>query len=281
MIVAELPAQTGWEAQLDLRYAKGDHGTILIKREHRGPLLVQKPFYPEGPDVCHSILVHPPGGIVAGDRLAINVTVESGAHALITTPGATKWYRSEGAQAEQHIAINVAAGANLEWLPQEAIVFNSAIAKQTISIKLADQANFLAWDILVLGRVAAQERFSQGTYNQAWTITRNGQPLWIERGQLRGDSKLLSSSVGLADYPVVATLLAVGDAPSGALVAACRAITSCESARVSISVLPQVLCARVLGRSAEQAKMWLQSIWHELRPYYFGRAGHTPRIWST
>ncbi len=281
MIVAELPAQTEWEARLNLRYAKRGNGTVLIEREHYGPLLVQKPFYPEGPDVCHSILVHPPGGIVAGDRLTINVTVESGAHALITTPGATKWYRSEGAQAEQCIAINVAAGANLEWLPQEAIVFNSAIAKQTISIDLADHANFLAWDILVLGRVAAQERFTQGLYKQAWTITRNGLPLWLERGQLTGGSTLLASTVGLAGYPVAATLLAVGKAPSAALVAACRAVAVDANARVAITALPQVLCVRFLGHGAEQAKMWLQSLWHELRPHYFGRPIHRPRIWST
>ena len=281
MIVAELPAQMNWEAQLNLRYAKREQGTVLVEREHYGPLLVQKPFYPEGSDVCHSIIVHPPGGIAAGDRLAINIAVESGAHALITTPGATKWYRSEDALAEQHVTINVAAGGKLEWLPQEAIVFNSAIARQIVAVNLADQASFLAWDILVLGRGAAQETFAQGLYQQAFTITRNGVPLWVERGKLSGSSTLLASRVGLAEYPVAATLLAVGDAPGAALVAALRAVPSGENAQVAITALPKILCARFLGHSAEQAKMWLEIIWQELRPHYFGRAADRPRIWST
>ena len=95
MIVAEEFAQQASIAELTLRYEKRDGRSVITQRRHYGPLLVQKPFYPEGDVVCHSIIVHPPGGIVAGDRLAIHVTLESGAHALITTPGATKWYRSE------------------------------------------------------------------------------------------------------------------------------------------------------------------------------------------
>ena len=121
----------------------------------------------------------------------------------------------------------------------------------------------------------------RGTYKQNWTVTRKGLPLWVEQGRLQGGSGLLTTDVGLAGYPVVATLLAIGNAPSAALVAACRAVAFDENVRVAITALPQVLCARFLGRHAEQAKMWLEMIWRELRPHYFGRTVHRPRIWST
>ncbi len=281
MIVAEEFAQRTWEAELTLRYEKLDGRSVLTQRRHHGPLLVQKPFYPEGNEVCHSIIVHPPGGIVSGDRLGINLSVETDAHALITTPGATKWYRSEGALAEQHIALKLAPGARLEWLPQEAIVFNSARACQTISVELTDDARYVGWDILVLGRIASQERLTQGHYEQAWRVTRNGVPLWLERGSIAGNSTMLTSPVGLAGCPVVATLIAVGNAPNAALVAACRAIAVGPSARVAISAMPQVLSARYLGHRVEDAKNFLQSLWRELRPHYFGRAVRTPRIWAT
>ncbi len=281
MIVAEDCAHRTWEAELTLRYEKLDGRSVPARRRHHGPLLVQKAFYPEGDEVCHSIIVHPPGGIAAGDCLGLNLTVETDAHALITTPGATKWYRSEGAMAEQHIALKLAPGARLEWLPQEAIVFNSARARQTVSVDLADDARYLGWDILVLGRVASQERLIYGCYEQAFRVSRNGVPLWLEHGSIAGNSTMLRSPVGLAGCPVVATLIAVGNAPNAALVAACRAIAVSPGGRVAMSAMPQLLSARYLGHRVEDAKKFLQSVWRELRPHYFGRAVQTPRIWST
>jgi urease accessory protein len=281
VIVAEQFARQTSNAELTLRYESIEGRSVLTQRRHHGPLVVQKPFYPEGDAVCHSVIVHPPGGIVAGDQLAMNITVESNGHALITTPGATKWYRSEGPLAEQHIVLSIASGAALEWLPQEAIVFNSANARQTVSVELSDDARYIGWDILALGRTASRESFVQGRYEQSWRVTKNGVPLWLERGKIEGGSAMLDSSAGLAGYPVVATLIALGNASNAALVAACRAIAVSADARVAITALPQLLIARYLGHRAEDAKNFMQSIWRELRPHYIGRAVQTPRIWST
>ena len=132
-----------------------------------------------------------------------------------------------------------------------------------------------------IGRIASQGRLTQGHYEQAWRIPRNGVPLWLEHGRIAGNSTLLTSPVGLAGCPVVATLIAVGNAPNAALVAACRAIAAGPGARVAISAMPQVLSARYLGHRVEDAKNFLQSVCRELRPRYFGRAVRTPRIWST
>ena len=86
-----------WQARLELSFQLSGGRTILARRQHVGPLIVQRPFYPEGPEVCHTYLLHPPAGIAAGDRIEAAVSVEEGAHVLLTTPGAAKWYRSGGA----------------------------------------------------------------------------------------------------------------------------------------------------------------------------------------
>jgi urease accessory protein len=281
VIVAEEFARQTWEAELALRYENVDGRSVLTQRQHRGPLLVQKAFYPEGDAVCHSIIVHPPGGIVAGDRLSINAAIEANAHALITTPGATKWYRSEGALAEQHVTLRLAPGARLEWLPQEAMVYNSARARQSVAIDLAEDARYLGWDILMFGRIASNERFAIGRYEQALSVTKMGVPLWLERGHVDAGSNMMISPIGLAGYRVVATLIAAGTAPSAALVAACRAIGVGGGARSAITCLPQLLIARYLGDRVADAKNFLQCVWRELRPHYFGRTAQTPRIWST
>ncbi len=281
MIVKEVFAPTNVEGSLALSYAKQGERSLLVERKHYGPLVVQKSFYPEGEGVCHNIIVHPPGGIAAGDRLQLSIDVQNNAHAFITTPGATKWYRSEGAIAEQRIAMKVAEGAALEWLPQEAIVFNSAQVRQSIAVELADNSTFLGWDILVLGRLASQETFLDGCYAQAWKISRDGVPLWLERGQIDAGTRIMESQVGLAAKPVVATMIAVGNAPNATMVAALRGIPASEKARIGITALPEVLCVRYLGTRVEDAKNYFQSIWCALRPHYVARAAQLPRIWST
>src|SRR5688572_24226503 len=97
MRVAE-PLVSSWKARLALGFSRLEGKTRLTRREHDGPLVVQKPLYPEssaqGSGPCHIIVVHPPGGAAGGDELAIALDAGEGAQALLTTPGAGKWYRS-------------------------------------------------------------------------------------------------------------------------------------------------------------------------------------------
>ena len=272
----------GWRAQLALTFENRGGTTVLSRRTHLGPLRVQKPLYPEGPEVCHGIVLHPPGGIAGGDVLEMEVAVGQGAHAFITTPGAGKWYRSPGALARQGVRLQVAADGVLEWFPQEAIVFNGARAKTETRVVLAAGAYFLGWELTCLGRRASGERFDGGVLNHATHIEREGRPLWTERGQLEGGGRLLQSPVGWAGFSVSATFHAVHVGMDSACLTACRAIRPQEEgARFGVTRFPEMLVARYLGHSAESARNWCVDLWRLLRPALLKREGVLPRIWST
>lgn len=276
------PVTPAWHARLSLGFERRDASTLLARREHVGPLRVQKALYPEGSAVCHAILLHPPSGIAGGDQLVIEVDVANGAQALLTTPGAGKWYRSAGAWAEQRLDLRVAKGACLEWLPQENIVFDGARAAMSMSVELAGAARFLGWEILCLGRRASGEKFATGALTLSSRIHRDGRPVWLERGRIEGGSSLLDSPAGLAGCSVSGSLLASGAAVDADLLAACRAILPREpGARTGLSRLPDLLVARYLGHSSEAARHWFTELWRLLRPSFAGRDAVVPRIWNT
>lgn len=273
----------GWNAHLQIDYAMRQGRTTLVGRRHSGPLQVQKPLYPEGPGVCQTIVLHPPGGIVGGDCLDIKAGLSAGAHTLITTPGAAKWYCSDGCLARQTVHLTVADGALLEWLPQETILFDGAYAELLTRIDLSGNASFLGWEISCLGRTASGERFSKGIWRQSTEIRRDGALLWGEYGLLEGSDPLLESPIGLAGYPVTATFLAVDMKVTEELRDACRLvlITDGGAERCGITVFPELLVARYLGRSSERARLYFTKLWRLLRPWFSGREACPPRIWNT
>ncbi|OGU22854.1 MAG: urease accessory protein UreD [Hydrogenophilales bacterium RIFOXYD1_FULL_62_11] len=271
-----------WHARLALDFQRRDAATILTRREHVGPLRVQKALYPEGEGVCHVIVLHPPSGIAGGDELNIAVKVDTGAHALLTTPGAGKWYRSAGPWAKQRLDFAVGADATLEWLPQESIVFDAARAAMQSRIELDAAARFIGMDILCLGRRASGENFAQGALQLDTRVQRGGQPLWLERGRLDGGSGLQASAAGLAGFSVSGTLLAAAPQIDPGLLAACCAVPLLESgAQGGITLLPDLLVARYLGHASEAARHWFFALWQLLRPALVGRDAQMPRIWNT
>ncbi len=303
---APAPLDRRWEAALSLRYQRRGERTVLAHRAHRGPLRVQRDLYPEGPNPCHTLVVHPPGGIAGGDDLSLDVRVEPAAAALLTTPGATKWYAARGHGARQRISLEVAAGGALEWLPQESIIFDGADAELSCRVSLASSAAYLGWEILCLGRQAAGERFSSGQLLLTTELVRDDRRLWIERGRLAGGDPLLTSPVGLDGAPVCATLVAVAPDPSSApqpslpslaslpslpslpsppslasLLGACRAVDE-RGGKAGITCLPGgVLIARWLGACSEAARHYFIALWRLLRPALLRRAAVLPRIWAT
>ena len=276
------PISSPWQASLALGFARRGDSSILIRRDHRGPLRVQKALHPEGPEVCHAIVLHPPGGVAGGDQLDIRIEADAAARALLTTPGAGKWYRSGGAQSSQQVHVRVGAGAAVEWLPQESIVFSGALASMRTTIELEQGASFTGVETICLGRRASGETFDRGSLRLATDIRVEGRLVWRERGHIDGGSALLNSPIGLAGFSVCSTVLAAGSELTPEILTACRAAGSREAgAQWGVSLLPQLLVGRYLGNSAEAAREWLLQLWSALRPAMSGRDAVVPRIWDT
>nr|WP_298147101.1 urease accessory protein UreD [uncultured Pseudomonas sp.] len=266
-----------WHAELELGYGRDGDCTRPTLRRHKGPLRVQKHLYAEGPQVCQHIIVHPPGGIAGGDRLDICAAVGEHAWAQLTSPGAAKWYRAAG-PAYQQLRLRVEAGAILEWLPQESIVYAGAQAELRTEIELLGDAKLLYWDMVALGRPASGERFDDGHFQTQLDIRRDGQLLWHERQRIIGGDGLLDSPIGLGGQPVFATLLISGEIDAD-LLERCRTVAS--AVRGDLSQLPGLLVARCLAAEALHARAWLIELWRLLRPALLGREAVPPRIWST
>jgi urease accessory protein len=282
------PARSsGWAASLQLDFARRAGATHAIRREHRGPLRVQRMLYPEGPDCCHALLLHPPAGIAGGDTLDIAIDVQPRAHALITTPGAAKWYRSAGAWARQDLRLQVADDACLEWLPQEAILFDGARARQRCEIVLAPRASMFGWDIVQLGRIHSGEAWLRGSWQQALSIRRGDRVVWLERASLDAHDALRTSPLGLAGQPVFATAWACGPALAGdidAALAAARGVAAEHGVPHGLTWLTAptgLLLIRALGPDATSVRALLEALWHTLKPWTAGRPAARPRIWNT
>ncbi len=273
-------APAGWEARLELRFEREVSRTVLAARRHSGPLRVQKALYPEGPGVCQVVVVHPPGGIVGGDSLTIEVAAGLRAHAQFTTPGAAKWYRSAGAVARSDTMLRVAAGALVEWLPQETMLFDGARAAIRLGVELAGDARFIGWDVTQLGRTAAGERFASGRVHQTLELIRGDAMLWCERAVLDGGSPALQAGAVLDGAPVFGTMIAAGADVEDGVLAACRAASPASGAG-AVTRLPQVLIARYRGGCAHAARTYFASLWRVLRPALAGRDAVPPRIWNT
>jgi urease accessory protein len=276
-------AMTGWQASLALRFEAAGGRTRLSGRRHSGPLLVQRPFYPEegaGESPCHVYLLHPPAGIVGGDRLALDVEAGAGSAALITTPAATKFYRSRGGTAVSGQRFRVEPQATLEWLPQENIVFDGARMQLTTSVSLEGNANFIGWEVICLGRPASGETLRRGHCDFRLRVERDGEPVLSERLLVEGGDVFLDAAAGLRGYPITGTLIATV-ADDSALIAARETIPADAGMLCGVTRVDGLLIARVLGADSERAKAWLVAVWEKLRPQLCGRTACHPRIWRT
>jgi urease accessory protein len=277
-IDAAAPTRDHWRATLSLGFADDRGTTRLVERSHFGPLRVQKPLYPEHPSVCHAIVVHPPGGVVGGDQLAISARVGAQAHAFVTTPGAAKWYRANSHVSRQTLTLQVGAGAALEWLPQETIFFNGADVRLDTEVDMEADANFITADILCFGRTASGERFDRGRVGQRMQVRRGGRLVWFEQGALCGGDAGMTGPLGLNGHTVCATLLAVGRQAGAACI---QALREEASPQFGVTQMKSVLVARYIGDSSQEARRLMHRAWRLLRPVMLEREAVTPRIWNT
>jgi len=271
-------------ARLRLGFSDDAGVTRMTERSHFGPLRVQKPLYPEHPSICHAIIVHPPGGIVGGDELHIDATLGDQAHALLTTPGAGKWYRANGNLSHQYVTLQAAAGARLEWLPQETIFFNEArmsawntrsrwrsmpvisavkscasvVPPQASRLPVAASVSAPASDATAIALVEQASACHACLHASVRCST----------GRLHGDAR-----------PVIA----VGKTMTPAFLQTLREETAvaAEDGRSGATQMKQVLVARYLGHSSESARHWMTRAWQRIRPELMTHEAVIPRIWNT
>ena len=272
-------AESRWQAHLRLRFAHDGTRTVIGERTHEGPLYVQRPFYPEG-DVCHAYILHPPAGMVGGDLVETNVTVATGASALITTPASAKVYRSVGPAAEIHQNLTVEANGTLEWLPQDTILFGGSNATIETAIRLADSARFMGWELLSLGRPLSGDRYRTGDLRQRTLIRVDGAPRLIERQNWEAGDALLQEAWGLGGKAVLAAFYIYPAGP-GQLEQARDCIAAPGYGHFAATLLEDLLAIRALGDDATAMRETMAALWTQLRHPALDRPGCTPRIWAT
>ena len=274
-----------WLARLRADY-RNERGRCVVSHAHEGPLRLLKSLYPEGDGICHSVLVHPPSGLVGGDTLDIAVTVGEGAHALVTTPGATRFYRSPtGALATQRVQASLGDGARLEWLPLEAIAYPGCEALNEARFTLAPTAELFAWDITALGLPGAGQPYASGRFQQHLEIP----GVWLERGLLDAEDELLmDGDLGLAGHRCLGTLVfaagaAIERGRREQALDAIRALIEADPLRLTAGATAAqdgVLVVRALGPVVEPVSLLLRRCWATWRQVLWGLDGTSPRLWA-
>ncbi|MDP3138649.1 MAG: urease accessory protein UreD [Burkholderiaceae bacterium] len=274
-----------WHARLQLDY-RMEAGRSVARFSHDGPLRILQSMHPEGDTVCHNVLVHPPGGLVGGDTLDIGVTAATGSHGLITTPGATRFYRSDGELAVQRSHISVAAGARVEWLPLETICYDACLAENRLTMQLEAGAEMIGWDLCALGLPHASLPFERGSYLQHIEVP----GIWQERGLIEaGDHRLMNSPLGLAGHRCMACIFFVAGTPLArarrqGILEAARAVTEAHSLQATAGATSpheRLVVVRALAPVVEPAMAMLRQIWVAWRSQCWGMQAPPPRIWST
>ncbi|WP_027249593.1 urease accessory protein UreD [Planktothrix agardhii] len=271
-----------WQGILELDYQKIGNSTQLVKAYTQAPLKIQRSFYPEGQEICHSIILHTAGGMVGGDRLSQTINLQPETQVLLTTPAASKIYRSSGETAQNTINIEIQEQAYLEFIPREMIIFNGAIFSQNLRVNLDPNACYLGWEITRFGRTARGEIFNQGQWKSCTEIWQNGCPVWIDRQGFIANEEILNNPHGLGGKPVIATLTWVGQPVSEDIVKNIRQLWSQRetSSQAGVTQLISGLLCRYRGNSTQEVINWFTDVWQLLRQNYTGKSIVKPRVWQ-
>jgi urease accessory protein len=277
-------AHDGWPAELHLRFARRKMRTVLVEKRHSGPLLVQKAIYPEGEKICHTVIVHPPGGIAGGDELRVEIDLEANSNAVVSTPAATKWYKAPRHRCRQQTTIRLAERATLDWLPQENIFYNATRAESAFRLQIGPGATAIGWEIGMLGRQASGEEWLEGSLRFLTSIERtDGLPLWAERLRLEATGSLRKAHQGLCGLNVFGTLWVVSAGCTASLAEELASDLPLEDGlRAGVTSLPEgILLVRGLANDVERLRQMMVGCWMRLRPPVHGLASQHLRLWAT
>jgi urease accessory protein len=286
----EINSRSPWHGTLDLVYGRVGERTQVLQSRAQAPLKIQRPFYPEGPTICHSAMLHTAGGVVGGDRLSISIDLQPQAQVLLTTTAAAKLYRSNGLTAQQTVQMTVGAGACLEWLPLDTIVFEQAAYRQSVRVNLAVGAQWVGWEITRFGRSARGEAFRTGNWRSHTEVWQGERPLWCDRQWLPGSAAVYDGDHGLAGCPVVGSFVWItapaawvptaGSTVPPEWVARARSQMQLTNGEGGVTRLQTGLLCRYRGHSSTEARRWFVEVWDGLRREIQGRSACISRLWG-
>ncbi len=278
-----------WNAHLSIDYAL-EAGRTVARHTHFGPLRVLKSLYPEGGGVCHNVLIHPPSGLVGGDVLDLHIDLQASAHAVLTTPGATRFYGSTGPLAMQQVCANLGAAARLEWLPLETIAYPKCLGQNTLKFALNAGAQLMAWDVTALGLPLAGQGFFDPDLTATGSFTQHFEVMghWLERGQMQAhQAAWWKSALGLAGQNCLGSfVLASGSAFSRTqLEVALEAARSCigqsplEATSAATAPNGHVVVVRALSAQTEPMMALFKYIRAAWRSTIWGLNSPPLRLW--
>ena len=268
----------GWRAHLTLEF-RSERGRTVFRRRHTGPLCVQRAFH-QGDGVCHVYVLHPPGGLAGGDRLILSCVAGSGTAALLTTPAATKFYRTVGPSSRQQQIIRVAPDASFEWLPLDTILFGGSRAQISTEVHLAAASRFVGWEMTSIGRRLSGDDYRSGRLDQRTEIYVDGEPRLVDRMLFEAGDPILVRAWGLGERDVFGSLYAYPADPR-VLARARQRLDTFGALRAGATCVDDLLVVRALAPAAEPLREAFESVWAAIRVPVIGRAPSAPRIWRT
>jgi len=279
---AALAAPARWAdgaAEIGIDAARGE--TRLRHLYQSDPCRVLFPR-PAAGAAFEAAIVTTSGGVVGGDRLRIALDAGECARATVTTQAAEKIYRSTGRDAEIAVTVEAGAGAALEWMPQETILFEGARLRRTTLIDAAPDARLLTGEIVVFGRLARGERFATGLLHESWRVRTGGKLVWADALHLDGDiAARLDRPFAFGGATAVATAIYFGPDAVSLLDAARRMLPSHDGCEAAASCLGPLLVVRFLGRDAAALREGYSGFWSTFRSRALGFPENLPRVWQT
>ena len=279
--MTDAPARVHGAAEIGLARRHG--ATRLVHLYERDPLRVLFPR-PEADEPPQAAIVTTSGGLVAGDRLDVAVTVGDGAAAHVSASAAEKIYRSLGPTTEIRQSLTVGDDGALEFLPPETILFDGARLRRRTCVNLAATASFLGGGIVIFGRRARDERFTRGLLHEVWEMRREGSLVWADALHLADDVAATIGDPacfdGAAGFAVLVLAPAGGTAQrfvDGAR--AVQAASAAEGLRAGVSVVGGLLVARWLARDAMSLRGSYADLACHLRAEAMGLPARLPRLW--
>jgi urease accessory protein len=251
--------------------AKWAEGAARRGRVHeQGAWRLRCPGPPAGE--LEAMIVNTAGGMAGGDRLALDFTVGPGARLLVTSAAAEKIYRTLGSETLITAKLEVAAGGELAWLPQETILFDRARLRRTIEIDLAADARLLLAEAVILGRSGMGECVTEGLWLDRWRVRRSGRLLHAETVRLDGNpaARLAQAAVAKGGVAMATVLCVPGDET---IVAAARAASQNCRGEVGASAWNGLAVVRLVAADGAALRHDLACILTTIR------GGRLPRLW--